>query len=399
MLGAFKLLRTMKARDIVNKLVLSLSLEDFEMSLVRHRQGVNWRQKHSDFYSRLRHIESAFQITAHDVITLQGRELLSSAACESFTTVEKPLISLSSRVKSPAGDIIHLPLMNLHLDYPLLLKELNEALKKLVDSEYFLFRTDRFYHVYGQSLMNVHDWKRWNIRFLMTDAMVSPRYIGLSLEQGYNLLRLNATTTIKTVEPYLIGTRDGVLGDCMLEDVRTYAITKHGAQRRKDGEFYFRHVLEVEQYALHIGRMLGFTGEDLHHIRYAALLHDCIEDTDADYEDIAQLTNQSVAMMVAALSNDKRAPKNMREKEHLHVISQSELAIQVIKLADIYSNLIPIHKQITRTGRAHEKQPYINKCLDVLMVLHPCLRDTEPFVNSLALIEQHLPDAAGVDRR
>ncbi len=59
-----------------------------------------------------------------------------------------------------------------------------------------------------------------------------------------------------------------------------YAREHHGAQLRRDGTPYITHPLQVAQ----IVAEMRLDSESI----IAALLHDCIEDTDSTYEDIAK---------------------------------------------------------------------------------------------------------------
>ena len=78
-----------------------------------------------------------------------------------------------------------------------------------------------------------------------------------------------------------------------------YADTKHCHQKRKDGSPYIIHPLAVAEIVAEMGldcdAILG------------ALLHDCIEDTDASHEDIEKLFGQTVAELVEGVTKLTRA--------------------------------------------------------------------------------------------
>ena len=65
-----------------------------------------------------------------------------------------------------------------------------------------------------------------------------------------------------------------------------YADAKHQHQKRKDGSPYIIHPLATAE-------IVAEMGLDLDAI-LGALLHDCIEDTDASYEEIERLDRKSV---------------------------------------------------------------------------------------------------------
>ena len=326
----------MKALSILNKMIMDLDLMEFNFHMVSHTARLNWRQEHSFFYDKIKNIATGIKFDKDEITTISGQEITTSNVVQNHTSKDNPLLSISSLIVSPDGKEYHLPMMNLHLDYPLELIQLKKALNEIMGSKYYLLKTDRFFHVYGEKLMTSKEWKKFNLEFLMIDSIESPRYIGHSLERGYNLLRLNSTHQFKVVTPHLVSEKiEGIL------DVEIFAITKHGNQRRKGGEMYFHHLFEVKRICQNILSKIDSQLDEstVQNIYKAAILHDTIEDTQADYEDILNLTNERVADIVRCLSNDKRIPKNKRESIFLKTIATSELDVQIIKLADILSNL------------------------------------------------------------
>ena len=69
-----------------------------------------------------------------------------------------------------------------------------------------------------------------------------------------------------------------------------YANAHHGAQLRRDGTPYITHPINVAQ----IVAEMRLDSESI----IAALLHDCIEDTDTTYEDVAKIFGVTVADIV-----------------------------------------------------------------------------------------------------
>ena len=74
-----------------------------------------------------------------------------------------------------------------------------------------------------------------------------------------------------------------------------YAAAHHGAQKRKDGSPFVTHPIAVAQI---VAEELHLDSESI----IAALLHDCIEDTDATYDDIAKRFSPTVADLVEGVS-------------------------------------------------------------------------------------------------
>ena len=78
-----------------------------------------------------------------------------------------------------------------------------------------------------------------------------------------------------------------------------YANVKHKFQKRKDGSPYIIHPLAVAE-------IVAEMGLDMDAI-LGALLHDCIEDTDASHEDIEKIFGVTVAELVEGVTKLTRA--------------------------------------------------------------------------------------------
>jgi len=119
-----------------------------------------------------------------------------------------------------------------------------------------------------------------------------------------------------------------------LLDAVAYAARAHRSQLRKDDQTpYVSHPFRV---CLIVRHLFGVDDADA---LAAAVLHDTIEDTDTDYDDLVEKFGPNVASWVAALSKDKRLPDDEREAAYMKTLSQSPWQVKVCKLADIYDNL------------------------------------------------------------
>jgi len=108
----------------------------------------------------------------------------------------------------------------------------------------------------------------------------------------------------------------------------------HNNQYRKDGRTpYVAHPMRV---AMIVRDVFGFGDET---VLAAALLHDLIEDTRADYDDILTICGPSVADLVAALTKDMRAPEARREPAYDRQLAAAPWQARLIKLADVYDNI------------------------------------------------------------
>jgi guanosine-3',5'-bis(diphosphate) 3'-pyrophosphohydrolase len=114
----------------------------------------------------------------------------------------------------------------------------------------------------------------------------------------------------------------------------SYSARIHQHQFRKDGETpYGSHPARV---AMIIALEFGFTDE---RILAAAFLHDAIEDSDTDYEDIAEPFGEDVADYVVVMTKDMRMPEAEREVAYDAQLAAGPWQARLIKLADVYDNL------------------------------------------------------------
>ena len=113
-----------------------------------------------------------------------------------------------------------------------------------------------------------------------------------------------------------------------------FAARAHRHQVRKDRETpYVSHVVRV---CLVVRHVFGFDDPKM---LAAALLHDTIEDTSTDCDDIIEQFGDEVAAWVAALTKDMRLPEDPREAEYKQTLAAAPWQVKACKLADIYDNL------------------------------------------------------------
>jgi (p)ppGpp synthase/HD superfamily hydrolase len=115
----------------------------------------------------------------------------------------------------------------------------------------------------------------------------------------------------------------------------SFAARAHQGQTRKDGQTpYVAHVFRVCLVVRHV------FGIDDPHALMAAALHDVIEDTSIDYDELAETFGAEVAQWAAALCKDKRRPEEEREAEYLAHLGRAPWQVKVCKLADIFDNML-----------------------------------------------------------
>jgi guanosine-3',5'-bis(diphosphate) 3'-pyrophosphohydrolase len=105
---------------------------------------------------------------------------------------------------------------------------------------------------------------------------------------------------------------------------------------------YFSHPARV---ALTLAVKFGCTDDK---VLTAALLHDVLEDTRVDYDDLLQRFDQDVADFVAALSKDNRLVESQREDDYYHKLANAPWQVRLIKLADVYDNLADLADETFR---------------------------------------------------
>ena len=113
-----------------------------------------------------------------------------------------------------------------------------------------------------------------------------------------------------------------------------YALEKHAAQKRRDGSPYIAHPIRVAESLRSVGAV---SDPD---VIMAALMHDLIEDTDCEYDDLRGRFGVRVADLVAVLSGDMRLPKPDRRNEVIERARKAPPQAQTIRLADRIDNLL-----------------------------------------------------------
>jgi len=140
-----------------------------------------------------------------------------------------------------------------------------------------------------------------------------------------------------------------------------YADVKHQRQKRKDGSPYIIHPLAVAE-------IVAEMGLDIDAI-LGALLHDCIEDTDASHEDIEKIFGQTVAELVEGVTKLTRANFSTSEQAQMENLRKmfmamsKDIRVVLIKIAD------RLHNMRTMQYQTPEKQ--IKKCRETMDIYAP----------------------------
>lgn len=140
-----------------------------------------------------------------------------------------------------------------------------------------------------------------------------------------------------------------------------YAREKHKDQIRKDGSPYIIHPLAVAEIVAEMGLDTGAI--------LGALLHDCIEDTDASHDDIARLFGPTVAELVEGVTKLTRVEYSTREEQQMENLRKMFMAMSkdirviLIKIADRLHN--------TRTMQYQSPEKQISKCQENMDIYAP----------------------------
>ncbi len=130
-----------------------------------------------------------------------------------------------------------------------------------------------------------------------------------------------------------------------LLEAASLAARAHHGQMRKDKETpYVSHVFRV---CLIVRDLFGF---DDPRMLIAALLHDTIEDTTTDFDDIAKHHGPEIAGWVAALTKNKALEETAREADYIARLIQAPWQVHACKLADVFDNLVDLPKLPVESG-------------------------------------------------
>ena len=147
----------------------------------------------------------------------------------------------------------------------------------------------------------------------------------------------------------------------LIQKAVEYADAKHCHQKRKDGSPYIIHPLAVAEIVVEMGldtdAILG------------ALLHDCIEDTDASHEEIEKIFGASVAELVEGVTKLTRAnftsteEAQMENLRKMFMAMSKDIRVVLIKIADRLHNM--------RTMQYQTPAKQISKCRETMDIYAP----------------------------
>ena len=147
----------------------------------------------------------------------------------------------------------------------------------------------------------------------------------------------------------------------LIQKAVEYADVKHQHQKRKDGSPYIIHPLAVAKIVMEMGldqdSVLG------------ALLHDCIEDTDASHDDIEKIFGQTVAELVEGVTKLTKANFSTTEQAQMENLRKmfmamsKDIRVVLIKIADRLHNM--------RTMQYQSPAKQVIKCRETMDIYAP----------------------------
>lgn len=151
----------------------------------------------------------------------------------------------------------------------------------------------------------------------------------------------------------------------LIQKAISFSARAHIGQLRKDGQTpYGAHPMRVFFIVRHV-----FEIEDTTAL-CAALLHDTIEDTTTDYDDLLEEFGADVADAVAALTKDMRLPEAQREADYDAGLLKASWQARAVKLADTYDNTSDAHSSDMRAGAAKKAYRAISCAGDEPELIH-----------------------------
>lgn len=151
-----------------------------------------------------------------------------------------------------------------------------------------------------------------------------------------------------------------------------FAARKHAGQLRKDGQTpYASHPTRVAMIVRHVFEISDETA------LMGAFLHDTIEDTTTDHDELTEHFGRAVADVVAAVSKDGRLPHDEREAAYDRVIANASWRARLVKLADVYDNFSEARGDAERAKYAEKARRAIT-----------CAGDDPQLASSIKLVRQ-----------
>ena len=190
----------------VCKVIIDHQLNISDIRLIAHKVETNWRQRYQTTSDKLEYILEGFGHLQPTTEQEYSREEFLQLTLNDLSNLgENEVWSIASKVRCVNGKTKHIPMMNFHPTNDTNKDIIRKSLKYICgNSKGVLLDSGRFSHYYGDFLLNENEWVQFMAEFLMPTILVSPRYIGHRLYDGFCSLRLTAEDQYKPKIPKVV---------------------------------------------------------------------------------------------------------------------------------------------------------------------------------------------------
>jgi guanosine-3',5'-bis(diphosphate) 3'-pyrophosphohydrolase len=144
----------------------------------------------------------------------------------------------------------------------------------------------------------------------------------------------------------------------LVKSAELFAKKKHAGQFRADGTTpYSKHLDDV------VNRLksLGVIDEQL---LCAGWLHDTIEDTETNFDDLYEQFGSEIAVLVSSLSKDMKLSRKKRNQAYVIQLKEASFSAKLLKLCDVSANLSELKNyeasKSKKLRQVKEKRHYLN---------------------------------------
>lgn len=150
----------------------------------------------------------------------------------------------------------------------------------------------------------------------------------------------------------------------MIQEAKNYAEKAHQGQMRKNSDLaYITHPIRVAERL----KSEGLSDE----VICAGYLHDVVEDTPCEIEDIEAVFGSRVAALVSAHTEDKSKSWQERKQHTIDTIQDAEKDVKYLIVADKLDNLLGLEQDLISQGEAvwnhfnagRQKQRWYNQAI------------------------------------
>jgi len=152
-------------------------------------------------------------------------------------------------------------------------------------------------------------------------------------------------------------------------DRKTWDFVKeaHKDQQYKNGVAYFHHLVRVSNLlAYFLDQNNEGSKEDRKKIVLAGLMHDLLEDTSVKEDKLRKKYNDKIVEMIVGMTNVKGDDNT---QDYLIQIENSREEVRLIKLADLFDNMITGSRTIKENGLGWTKDFLIPICFKMSTIV------------------------------